>query len=59
MIQVPWKVIKGDAKNAPGQSPEAAARDARYGAFYMENMSVDGAFIAYNAIIFIAFYSYL
>ncbi|MBP7115841.1 MAG: tRNA lysidine(34) synthetase TilS [Polaromonas sp.] len=50
LIQVPLKVIKVDAKNAPGQSPEAAARDARYGAFYMENMAVDGAFIAYNAI---------
>ncbi len=38
-INVPLKVIKIDAKPARGQSPEAAARDARYGAFYMENMA--------------------
>ena len=49
-IQVPLKVIKVDAKHARGQSPEAAARDARYGAFYMENMAVDGVLIAYSAI---------
>jgi tRNA(Ile)-lysidine synthase len=33
LIQVPLKVIRVDAKNTPGQSPEAAAREARYGAF--------------------------
>ncbi|HMS28128.1 MAG TPA: tRNA lysidine(34) synthetase TilS [Burkholderiaceae bacterium] len=49
-IKVPLKVIKVDAKPAPGQSPEAAARDARYAAFYMENMAESGVFTAYSAI---------
>jgi len=49
-IAVPLKVIKVDAKHAPGQSPEAAARDARYGAFSMEKSAVDVIFTAYNAI---------
>lgn len=61
-ISVPLKVKKVDAKHEPGESPEAAARHARYSAFSSttipENTSLNtpsniplaGVFVAYEAI---------
>jgi tRNA(Ile)-lysidine synthase len=49
-INVPLTVKKVDAKHELGESPEAAARNARYSAFSSINMHVAGVFIAYNAI---------
>ena len=49
-INVQLTVKKVDAKHELGESPEAAARHARYSAFSSENMPVAGVFIAYDAI---------
>jgi tRNA(Ile)-lysidine synthase len=49
-INVPLTVKKVDAKHELGESPEAAARNARYSAFSSVNMHIAGVFIAYNAI---------
>ena len=49
-INVPLIVKKVDAKHELGESPEAAARNARYSAFSSENMHVAGVFIASAAI---------
>jgi tRNA(Ile)-lysidine synthase len=49
-IYVPLIVKKVDAKHELGESPEAAARNARYSAFSSINMPVAGVFIASSAI---------
>jgi tRNA(Ile)-lysidine synthase len=49
-INVPLTVKKVDAKHELGESPEAAARNARYSAFSSINMPVAGVFIASEAI---------
>jgi tRNA(Ile)-lysidine synthase len=49
-INVPLVVKKVDAKHELGESPEAAARNARYSAFSSVNMSVAGVFNASTAI---------
>jgi tRNA(Ile)-lysidine synthase len=49
-INVPLTVKKVDAKHELGESPEAAARNARYRAFSSINMSIAGVFIASAAI---------
>lgn len=53
-LNVPLTVIKVDAKHELGESPEAAARNARYKAFSGVNLSdfqpVAGVIIDYNAI---------
>ena len=49
-INVPLVIKKVDAKHELGESPEAAARHARYNAFSSINMHVAGAFINYGAI---------
>ena len=49
-INVPLVIKKVDAKHELGESPEAAARHARYSAFSSINMHVSGVFIAYDAI---------
>jgi tRNA(Ile)-lysidine synthase len=49
-INVPLAVKKVDAKHELGESPEAAARNARYSAFSSINMPVAGVFIASKAI---------
>ena len=48
-INVPLTVKKVDAKHELGESPEAAARNARYSAFSSINMPVASVFIAYTA----------
>ncbi|MEQ1536376.1 MAG: tRNA lysidine(34) synthetase TilS [Burkholderiaceae bacterium] len=45
-INVPLTVKKVNAKHELGESPEAAARNARYSAFSSANMHVDGVLIA-------------
>ena len=49
-INVPLVIKKVDAKHEFGESPEAAARHARYSAFSSINMHVAGLFITYDAI---------
>ncbi len=49
-INVPLTVKKVDAKHELGESPEAAARTARYSAFSSINRVVAGIFIASSAI---------
>ena len=49
-IHVPLTIKKVDAKHAVGESPEAAARTARYHAFSEINMPLAGLFIASTAI---------
>jgi tRNA(Ile)-lysidine synthase len=49
-INVPLIVKKVDAKHELGESPEAAARDARYSAFSSINIPVASVFIASAAI---------
>jgi tRNA(Ile)-lysidine synthase len=49
-INVPLTVKKVDAKHELGESPEAAARNARYSAFSSINMPVASVFIASEAI---------
>jgi tRNA(Ile)-lysidine synthase len=49
-INVPLVVKKVDAKHELGESPEAAARNARYSAFSSLNMPVSGVFSASAAI---------
>ena len=49
-INVPLTVKKVDAKHELGESPEAAARHARYSAFSSENIPVSGVFVAYETI---------
>ena len=49
-INVPLVIKKVDAKHEPGESPEAAARHARYSAFSSINMHIAGVFVAYDAI---------
>ena len=49
-INVPLVVKKVDAKHELGESPEAAARNARYSAFSSINMPVSGVFTACTAI---------
>jgi tRNA(Ile)-lysidine synthase len=49
-INVPLTIKKVDAKHELGESPEAAARNARYSAF----KAVAGVFIAYDAMLIIA-----
>ena len=49
-INVPLIVKKVDATHEHGESPEAAARNARYSAFSNNNMDVAGVFIASYAI---------
>ena len=49
-INVPLTVKKVDAKHELGESPEAAARNARYSAFSSINMPVAGVLIAEEAI---------
>jgi tRNA(Ile)-lysidine synthase len=49
-INVPLTVKKVDAKHVLGESPEAAARNARYSAFSRINTPVSGVFIASAAI---------
>ncbi|MEY4426861.1 MAG: hypothetical protein RL535_1159, partial [Pseudomonadota bacterium] len=49
-INVPLIVEKVDAKHEQGESPEAAARNARYSAFSSQNMPSAGVFSASTAI---------
>jgi tRNA(Ile)-lysidine synthase len=49
-INVPLTVKKVNAKHELGESPEAAARTARYHAFSEVNLPVDGVFVACTAI---------
>jgi tRNA(Ile)-lysidine synthase len=49
-INVPLTVKKVDAKHELGESPEAAARNARYSAFSSSNMPLSGVFTALEAI---------
>ena len=49
-INVSLTVKKVDAKHELGESPEAAARNARYSAFSSSNDSLAGVFIALKAI---------
>ena len=49
-IKVPLMIKKVDAMHELGESPEAAARNARYSAFSSIKMDVAGVFVAYNAI---------
>lgn len=49
-INAPLVIKKVDAKHEPGESPEAAARNARYAAFKSINMHLAGVFVNYNAI---------
>ena len=49
-INVPLIVKKVDATHEHGESPEAAARNARYSAFSNNNTDVAGVFIASSAI---------
>lgn len=49
-INVPLTIKKVDAKHALGESPEAAARTARYHAFSELNLPVAGVFIDSTAI---------
>ncbi len=49
-IHVPLTIKKVDAKHELGESPEAAARNARYSAFSSINMQSAGVFVACNAI---------
>jgi tRNA(Ile)-lysidine synthase len=49
-INVPLTVKKVDAKHKLGESPEAAARNARYSAFSSNYTDVAGVFIASTAI---------
>ena len=49
-INVPLVIKKVDAKHELGESPEAAARHARYRAFSSENMDVAVVFVDYEAI---------
>ena len=49
-INVPLTVKKVNAKHELGESPEAAARNARYSAFSSLNMHVVGVLAAYGAI---------
>ncbi len=49
-INVPLVIKKVDAKHELGESPEAAARNARYSAFHSVNMHLSCVFIAYDAI---------
>ena len=49
-INVPLTVKKVDAKHEQGESPEAAARHARYTAFLSINMNIAGVFVASTAI---------
>ena len=49
-IKVPLMIKKVDAMHELGESPEAAARNARYSAFSSIKVDVDGVFVAYNAI---------
>lgn len=44
-LEVPFRVLKIDARPAPGESPEAAARRARYAAFAAE-LRPDAALLA-------------
>lgn len=48
-INVPLAVIKVDAKHKLGESPEAAARNARYSAFLSAFESIGSEFIDYSA----------
>jgi tRNA(Ile)-lysidine synthase len=49
-INVPLTVKKVNAKHELGESPEAAARNARYRAFSSLNMPISGVFIDSSAI---------
>ena len=49
-INVPLVIKKVDAKHELGESPEAAARHARYNAFSSINMPVASVFVACTAI---------
>jgi tRNA(Ile)-lysidine synthase len=49
-ISVPLVIKKIDAKHEFGESPEAAARHARYSAFSSVNKHLAGVFSAYDAI---------
>ena len=49
-INVPLTVKKVDAKHELGESPEAAARNARYSAFSSLNMPTAGVFVASSAM---------
>jgi tRNA(Ile)-lysidine synthase len=49
-INVPLIVEKVDAKHEQGESPEAAARNARYRAFSSQNLPLAGVFNASTAI---------
>jgi tRNA(Ile)-lysidine synthase len=49
-INVPLVIKKVDAKHELGESPEAAARHARYNAFSNINTHTAGVFIAYDTI---------
>ena len=49
-INVPLTVKKVDAKHEHGESPEAAARNARYSVFSSNNMAVSAVFVASAAI---------
>jgi tRNA(Ile)-lysidine synthase len=49
-INVSLTVKKVDAKHELGESPEAAARNARYSAFSSSNDSLAGVFVALKAI---------
>jgi tRNA(Ile)-lysidine synthase len=49
-INVPLTLKKVDAKHELGESPEAAARNARYSAFSSNNRDVAGVFVASSAI---------
>ena len=49
-INVPLVIKKVDVKRELGESPEAAARNARYSAFSSENMHIAGVFVDYYAI---------
>ena len=48
-IKVPLVIKKVDAKHELGESPEAAARNARYSAFSSINKHIAGVFVAYDA----------
>lgn len=56
-INVPLTVKKVDAKHELGESPEAAARNARYSAFSSLNMPIAAVFAASSAIKNIAYNS--
>ena len=48
-INVPLVIKKVGAKHELGESPEAAARNARYSAFSNINKHIAGAFVSYDA----------